>query len=117
VEQLLDFIERFAPLLALAVVLAALVVAINVHGEKFDKHAALLAALDLRVKNLDRDRKAAWVKTLQVPRPLVPPPLPPRAPTLGAIDWEEELVDTEELQKKETGRYPLGEPPKGPNDE
>lgn len=112
-----DFIANFAPFLGLAALLAALVLAINMLGRKFEKHDAWLATLDVRVDNLHKDRKAAWVQTLQSPRrQLVPPPLPPRAPTLGAIDWEEELVDTEELQKKDTGRYPLGVPPKGPND-
>jgi len=78
----------------------------------------------VRVHNLDKDRQATWARQLARPfalemteRQLVPPPLPPRAPTLGAIDWEEELVDTEEMMKKETGRYPLGQPPKGPDND
>jgi len=115
-----DFLVAFLPFLALAVLLAALVVSVNVLGRRLEKHADWLRLLDVRVHNLDKDRKATWARHLERPfalemteRQLVPPPLPPRAPTLGAIDWEEELVDTEEMQKKETGRYPLGKPPQG----
>lgn len=117
-----SFIEAFAPLLLLALLLAAMVVAINMLGRRLERHAEWLNLLDIRLGNLDKDRKATWARQLArpfapEPAPLVPPPLPPRAPTLGAVDWEEELVDTEELQKKQTGRYPHGEPPKGPNDD
>lgn len=119
------FIEAFAPFLALAALLAALVLAINMLGRRLERHDEWLALLDVRVGNLDKDRKATWARQLQrpfetsetEPAPIVPPPLPPRAPTLNAVDWEEELVDTEELQKKQTGRYPSGEPPKGPSDD
>jgi hypothetical protein len=124
VSDLGPFIEAFAPFLALAALLGALVFAINLLGRRLERHDEWLNMLDTRVGNLDKDRKATWAKELQRPygaetteRALVPPPLPPRAPTLNAVDWEEELVDTEELQKKQTGRYPLGEPPKGPNDD
>jgi hypothetical protein len=116
-----DFLEALAPFLALAALLAALVLAINTLGCKLEKHAEWLSMLDARVGNLDKDRKATWARKLQrpfpEPPPLVPPPLPPRAPTLNAVDWEDDRVDTEELQKKQTGRYPLGEPPKDPNDD
>lgn len=113
------------PALALAALLAALVAAVNVLGRRLERHAEWLALLDVRVQNLDKDRKATWARQLQRPlelepterAPLVPPPLPARAPTIGAVDWEEELVETEEM--KQTGRYPHGVPPpeKGPNDE
>jgi len=125
VSHLGPFIEAFAPFFALAALLAALVLAINMLGRRLERHDEWLALLDVRVGNLDKDRKATWARQLQrpfeldktEPAPLVPPPLPPRAPTLNAVDWEEDLVDTEELLKKETGRYPLGEPPKGPEDD
>lgn len=121
-DPIVDYLERLAPYLVLAALLAAMVLAINVLGRRLEKHADWLRLLDVRVGNLDKDRKATWARQLNLPlepppavqvKPIVPPPLPPRAPTLGAVDWEEELVDTEELQKKTTGRYPLGEPPKG----
>ncbi len=122
--ELAAFLGDFLPYLLLAAVLAAIVVALNVLGRRLEKHADLIAALDVRVHNLDKSRRATWARHLARPfgappelKPIVPPPLPPRAPTLGAIDWEEELVDTEEMMKKETGRYPSGIPPKGPNDD
>lgn len=114
------FLADFLPFLALAAVLAAIVVAVNVLGRRLSRHDAWLAAIDARVGNLDKDRRATWARRLQrpfgEPPPLVPPPLP-HAPTQGAVDWEEELVKTERLQTKETGRYPLGVPPKGPSDD
>ncbi len=113
-----DFVDHLLPFLALAALLAAIVVAINILGTRWEKHEAWLATLDVRVQNLHKARKAAWVQTLQQPAgELVPPPLPPRAPTINATDWEEELVNAEELLSKQTGRYPLGQPPKEPNDE
>ncbi len=101
-----------------------MVVAINVLGRRLEKHGEWLGLLDVRVQGLTKDRKATWARELQRPyanevseKLIVPPPLPPRAPTLNATDWEEELVDTQELHTKQTGRYPLGTPPKGPNDD
>lgn len=122
-ETLGSFIEAFAPWLMLAAMLVALVIAINGLGRRFERHDDLIRALDARVGNLDKSRKATWAKKLARPftedtEPLlVPPPLPPRAPTLNGVDWEEELVDTEDLTTRQTGRYPQGTPPKGPNDD
>lgn len=116
-----DFVDHLVPFLALAAMLAAVVIAINIIGRRLERHAEWLALLDLRVENLHKDRKATWARELQRPteKALVPPPLPTRAPTIDAVDWEEELVKTEEM--KATGRYPLGVPPtepeKGPNDD
>lgn len=118
-EDLIAWLREFAPYLALAALLAAIVVAVNVLGRRLDRHVVWLTQLDIRIGNLDKDRKATWARELQrgpTERLIVPPPLPSRAPTLNAVDWEEELVDTETLSK-ETGRYPLGIPPKGPNDD
>jgi len=121
-----DFLKAFAPFLALAALLAAMVVAINTLGRRLEKHAEWLRLLDVRVHNLGKDRTATYARHLARPfvgpldateRDIVPPPLPPRAPTLGAVDWEDELVDTETLHIKETGRYPLGKPPKGSDDD
>lgn len=129
-DAALTYLAALFPYLALAAVLTAMVLAINVHGRRLGKHADWLRLLDLRVGNLDKRREATWARHLQRPytdplemteRQLVPPPLPPRAPTLNAVDWSDELIDTEEMQKKETGRYPLGivptTPPKGPDDD
>lgn len=128
------FLDHALPFLALGAMLAAIVVAINILGKRFDRHDEWLMMLDARVNNLDKDRKATWARRLarpygseladteaaQLAPPLVPPPLPPRRPTVGAVDWEEELVKTEEMTRQ-TGRYPHGIPPlppkKGPNDD
>jgi len=124
VEQLLSWLRHFAPFLALALLLAAIVLSINRLGRHLEKHDHWLARLDLKLGNLHKDRKATWARELQFgatepvePPPLVPPPLPPRAPTLNATDWRDDDAATEELQKRQTGRYPAGEPPKGPNDD
>jgi hypothetical protein len=124
VQQLIAWLREFLPFLTLALLLAALVVAINMLGRRLGRHDAWLAMLDVRVDNLHKDRKATWARVLQRPletdateRALVPPPLPPRAPTLEAIDWRDDALETEELLKKQTGRYPSGLPPKGPNDD
>lgn len=120
-QQLLDFLGRFAPFLLLALLLAAIVLSINMLGKRLERHDRWLALIDLRVDNLHKDRKATWARELQrkptEPAPLVPPPLPPRAPTLDAVDWRDESLATEELLKRQTGRYPAGVPPKGPSDD
>lgn len=119
----LEWFEAFFPYLAVAALLSAVVVAINVLGRRLERHDDWLRALDARLGKLHKDREATWAQQLARPftegteRALVPPPLPVRAPTLGAVDWEEELVQTEKLMTQQTGRYPLGEPPKGPNDD
>lgn len=125
-QHLVDFVWRFAPYLALAALLAAIVIAINTLGKRWERHDAWLTALDARVGNLDKDRKATWARHLQrpyadtapaiAPPPLVPPPLPPRAPTLDASDWRDDEAVTEDLLSRQTGRYPDGKPPKGPNE-
>lgn len=122
-QHLTAWLGDFAPWLSLAALLAAIVLAINVLGRRLERHDIWIERLDVRLGNLDKDRKATWARELQrastereMPRDIVPPPLPPRAPTLNAVDWEEELVDTETLTKQ-TGRYPHGIPPKGPNDD
>jgi hypothetical protein len=124
----LAFFEAFFPFLALAALLATLVVAINMHGRRLDKHSDWLTALDVRLQNLHKQREATWARVLRrtgeiepTERALVPPPLPPRAPTLDAADWRDDDSVTEELLKKDTGRYPQGVPPltpeKGPDDD
>lgn len=121
-EQLLAFLERFLPFLMLALLLGAMVFAINVLGRRFERHDAWLEALDARVAGLQKDRSATFARHLQRPfateatepaPPIVPPPLPPRAPTLDAVDWRDDDAATEDLLTRQTGRYPGGEPPKG----
>jgi hypothetical protein len=94
---------------ALLALLGALVAVVNWQGRKLSKHDALLYLLDVKVGNIHKDREATRVRKMQ--HPIVPPPLPPRAPTIDAIDWEEERVDTEIMSLKDTVRYPLGKPP------
>lgn len=120
-QHLTDWLGKFAPYLALAVLLATIVVAINILGKRLERHAEWLAMLDLRVDNLHKDKKATWARELQLgvteKAPLVPPPLPPRAPTIDATDWRDDESVTESLLTRQTGRYPAGVPPKGPNDD
>lgn len=118
-RELAPYLERLAPFLALAVLLAAIVVAINALGRRLERHDVWIERLDVRVENLDKDRKATWARDLQRPPPsrLVPPPLPPRAPTLDATDWHDDDLKTEDLSTRLTARYPDGAPPKDPNDD
>lgn len=104
-----------APAVALCGLLASLVAIINWQGRKLGKHDALIAQLDLRVANIHRDREATRVRKLQ--HPLVPPPLPPRAPTIDANDWRDDDSPTEEMNLKDTARYPRGWPPEGDDHE
>lgn len=116
--DLLDLLQRFGPLvLVLLAVAVATVAAVNVLGRKLDRHGDWLRLLEARIGNLHKERQASWVQKLQhpPPAPLVPPPLPPRAPTIDATDWVDDHLTTEEM--KQTGRYPLGKPPKGTNDD
>lgn len=127
-ENLGPFVEDFAPFLALAAMLAALVLAINTLGRRFERHDEWLRMLDARVGSLHKDRKATWARRLARPyggagtepnelAPIVPPPLPPRAPTIDATDWNDDHLKTEDITTRQTGRYPHGRPPKGPNDD
>lgn len=56
----------------LALLLALLVVAINIHGRRLEKHAAWMRVLELRVENLHLTRERNYVRSLQTIRP---PPL------------------------------------------
>lgn len=105
------FLEQLAPFVALAALLAAMVLAINALGRRLERHDQWIELLDVRVGNLDKSRKATWVRLLQR-GPLVPPPLPPRAPTLNATDWHDDDLETEDLSTRLTARYPDGQPPK-----
>lgn len=107
----MDILLPLAPF-ALVVVAVALatVAAVNVLGRKLDRHGDWLRLLETRIGNLHKERAASWVQQLQSQRPeLVPPPLPPRNPTIDATDWVDDDLKTEEM--KQTGRYPLGKPP------
>lgn len=112
----MQHLEALSPLLALAVLLAAIVWAINHLGRRLERHGQWIERLDVRVDNLDKDRKASWTRRLQRP-PLVPPPLPGRAPTIDATDWHDDDLKTEDLTTRLTVRYPGGAPPKEPNDD
>ena len=112
--------EALAPFLALAALLAALVLAINALGRRLERHDDWIRLLDVRVGNLDKSRKATWARLLR--HPLVPPPLPPRAPTLDAVDWRDDDLKTDDLKTddlstRQTARYPDRAPPKGSDDD
>lgn len=113
----MEYLRQLDPLVyviaALLAFLAVLVAIINWQGKKLGKHDELLHLLDVRVGNIHKDREATRVRKLQ--NPIVPPPMPPRAPTIDARDWEEELVPTEPTMR-DTARYPLGVPPKETNE-
>jgi hypothetical protein len=106
-----QYLEALAPFIALACLLAAMVLAINALGRRLERHAQWIERLDVRVDNLHKSRTATWARLLQRP-PLVPPPLPPRAPTIDATDWRDDHLTTEDLATADTGRYPGGQPPK-----
>lgn len=96
---------------ALILLLAALVGVVNWQGKKLGKHDDLLRLLDVRVGNIHRDREATRVRKMQ--HPIVPPPLPPRAPTLDATDWGDDDQKTQDLSQRNTVRYPRGKPTEG----
>lgn len=114
----MEYLRQLDPLVyVVATVLAfcaVLVAVVNWQGKKLGKHDELLNLLELRVQNIHKDREATRVRKLQ--HPIVPPPLPPRAPTINATDWSDESLDTEKLSLRDTARYPLGEPPKETNE-
>jgi hypothetical protein len=117
VEYLRHLDLLIAAVVALVGLLATLVAIINWQGRKLSKHDAMFALLDLRVDNIHKDREATRVRKLQ--NPIVPPPLPPRRPTLDAIDWSDDDSKTEEITSqnlKDTARYPRGKPPEGTNE-
>jgi hypothetical protein len=111
VEYLRHLDPLVAVLAALLLLLGCLVLAINWQGRKLHKHDALLYLLEVRVGNIHKDREATRVRKMQ--HPIVPPPLPPRAPTIDATDWRDDDQKTEQLNLRETARYPRGEPPEG----
>jgi hypothetical protein len=114
VEYLRHLDLLIAAVVALVGLLATLVAIINWQGKKLGKHDELLSLLDVRVANIHKDREATRVRKLQ--SPLVPPPLPPRRPTIDALDWADDDSKTEEMTSqnlKDTARYPRGEPPEG----
>lgn len=138
-QHLVSWIGDFLPFLLLAALLGAIVYALNRFGRHLERHDAWLLAIDARVERhdawleaidarvggLQKDRAATWARRLQRPfeldvtekAPLVPPPLPPRMPTLNALDWRDDDAATEDLLTRQTGRYPDNTPPKGPNDD
>lgn len=104
------FLDHLLPFLMLALLLGAVVVALNILGKHLERHDDWLAALDARVDGLHKDRKATWARRLKRPyagEP-VPPPLP-HHPTPDAIDWSDDDKQTELLAP--TARYPDGKPP------
>jgi hypothetical protein len=109
VEYLRQFDPLVAVVAALLALLGALVAVVNWQGRKLSKHDALLDLLDVRVGNIHKDREATRVRKMQ--HPIVPPPLPPRAPTIDATDWRDDEQPTEEINLRDTVRYPLGKPP------
>jgi hypothetical protein len=115
VEYLRHIDPLVAVISALLCLLAALVLVVNWQGKKLVKHDVLLDLLEVRVGNIHKDREATRVRKLQhpAPRELVPPPLPPRAPTIDATDWGDDDQETEQLHLKTTARYPRGSPPEG----
>ena len=111
----MEYLRQLDPLAyllgAIILLLAVLVVAVNRLGRLFGKHDALLYLLDVKVGNIHRDREATRVRKLQ--HPIVPPPLPPRAPTIDATDWLDDDHQTEDLSLRNTVRYPRGKPTEG----
>ena len=111
----MEYLSQLDPLVAvlaaLLCLLAVLVAVVNWQGKKLGKHDELLYLLDVKVGNIHRDREATRVRKLQ--HPIVPPPLPPRAPTIDATDWLDDDHQTEDLSLRNTVRYPRGKPTEG----
>lgn len=114
----MEYLRELDPLVyVVATVLAfcaVLVAVVNWQGKKLGKHDELLGLLEVRIGNLHKDREATRVRKLQ--HPIVPPPLPPRAPTIDARDWRDDDSPTEPMNLRDTARYPLGVPPKETNE-
>lgn len=68
-------LDSLKPLIAgggLLLFLAALVVALNIHGRRLEKHGEMLRLLGLRLDKIHSDRMRNYARSLQTVRP---PPL------------------------------------------
>ncbi len=65
-ERCLVWLEHLAPALALGAFLALVVVIVNRHGRRLERHRLWLERLDLRVGNLHKDRSAQYVRSIQI---------------------------------------------------
>lgn len=83
---------------ALLLLLGAVVVAINIHGRRLEKHGEMLRLLGLRLDKLHADRRRNYSRALQTMRP---PPLSEARTT----ELTEEMLLTLKLdsKRKESG--------------
>lgn len=78
---------------SLALLLALLVVAINIHGRRLERHAEWLRLLDLRLQNMHKARERERFRSLQTARP---PPLS----EARTVEIDEALAHTLKLETK-----------------
>ncbi len=68
-QDFLALADAAVPFLALALLLIAVVLAINALGRRLERHDAWLERLDVRVGNLHKQRDIEWRKSLQIGPP------------------------------------------------
>ncbi len=90
--------QHAAPYVAVAALLIALVLVLNAHGRRLERHQEWLGLLKLQVRNLHRERERSYVQSLQIPRT----PVPPSLSGAGTVE-----IDDSMLLNQETRRYTL----------
>jgi hypothetical protein len=89
-----SLLERFYPFVLLAVFLALVIAVINVHGRRLERHQDWLRQLEGRVTNLHKQKRDAYVQSLQIPPPLS---------EARTVEVSEEMLNTLKLQSKQKG--------------
>jgi hypothetical protein len=85
---------------------------------RFSNHDVWLERLTLIVDNLHKDRAAARVQSLQIPRGThaEPPPLP--TTTMGGASWSDDLdLTSVSVHDRPTVKYPIPQPKPPPKRE
>lgn len=78
---------------SLALLLVLIVVFINVHGRRLERHTEWIRLLDLRIEKMNRARSRDYVRALQTARP---PPLS----EARTVEIDEALARTLKLESK-----------------
>lgn len=107
-EAWLDYFDALGPYLALAAFLLAVVLILNGHGRRLTRHAEWMRVISLRIDNLHKVKRDAFVRSLQIQLPEPPPPATPRPPPLSQAGTIE--VDESWMLSLDTKRYPRPEP-------
>ncbi len=104
-EDWLDWLWHLAPAAALGAFFALVVLIVNRHGRRLERHRLWLERLDLRVGNLHKDRSAQHVRSLQIRLPQSPKEPPPLSEA-KTIEVTETMLLTiqRESEKKDGGK-------------